>query len=139
MGGPFFLGIQLVPIFWVPNGWVVHFLPLNSVSTHFLGYQMGGPLLFFPNFSWYRVPKGVVPSDFFQISVGTGYQKGWSPLIFFQISVGTRYQNGWVVHFFLQIQLVPTFGYGLLPNILTPPLVYDIIYCHLNTIDLTTI
>ena len=67
---------------------------------------MGGTLLFFQNFSWYRVPKGVVPSDFFQISVGT------------------RYQNGWVVHFFLQIQLVPTFGYGLVPNILTPPPVF---------------
>ena len=102
----FFLWIQLVPIFWVPNlpnGWYpIIFSKFQLVP----GTKRGGPLWFFQNFSWYRVPKGVVPSDFFQISVGT------------------RYQNGWVVHCFLEIQLVPNFGYGLEPNILTPPWSY---------------
>merc|ERR1712121_140416 len=92
-----------VPIYWVRKGWVVHFL-LEIQLVPISWVPRGGPLFFFGNFSWYRVPKGVVPSDFFQISVGT------------------RYQNGWVVHFFLQIQLVPIFGYGSVPNMLTPPL-----------------
>ena len=59
--------------------------------------------IFFPNFSWYRVPNWMVPKKFFQISVSTGYQIGW------------------VVQFFFQIQLVPIFGYGLVPKHFDPP------------------
>ena len=74
------------------------------------GTKLGGPLQFFPNFSQYRVPNWVVPLNFFQISVSTGYQIGWSPLIFskFQLVPGTKL--GGPLHFF------PNFSQYQVPN-----------------------
>ena len=89
---------QLVPIYWVPNGWVVHF---------FLGIQL---VPIFLGTKW------VVPYYFFQISVGTGYQKGWSPLIFskFQLVPGTK-MGGWSI-FFFKFSWYPFLAMGWYPT-----------------------
>ena len=110
-----FLKSQLVPIYWVPNGWVVLFFCWNSVSTTFVGTKwVGGPFFSLNSVSTHflgtKWSKWVVPYYFFKISVGTGYQNGWSPLIFSKIQLVPGTKRGGPLWFF------PNFSWYQVPK-----------------------